>query len=105
MAHSLRGKKCSECTKASKPSVGFAEALLEFFAELRFSPLERRLFLEQSAVLWSRVPNQKRFLDCLQQFFDDAEQAGISGFKIGTYMKKRLKDKRLPELDTAINSL
>jgi hypothetical protein len=103
MAQSLRSKKHRKSVRATKPDVGFAEALLELFADLRFSPSERRVFLEQAAILWVRVLNQKRFLQYLQQFFDEAEQAGISGFKIGHYLKKRLKAKRLPKLDKSVN--
>jgi hypothetical protein len=103
MAHKKCSKKYRNSKKATKPDIGLADALLELYADLRFSQAERRSFLEQAAVLWSRVKNQKRFLQYLTQFFDEAEQAGISGFKIGSYLKKRLQCKHLPKLDTSID--
>ena len=92
-------KKRRKLTKACKPDVGFADALLERFADLLFSSAEQRVFLEQAAVLYSRVGNKQRFLRYLDQFFDDAEDEGYTGFEIGYYMRKRLKAKRLPKLE------
>jgi hypothetical protein len=92
-------KKRRKPIKACKPNADLADALLERFADLRFSSAERRVFLEQAAVLYSRVGNKQRFLRYLDQFFDDAEDEGYTGFKIGYYMRKRLKAKRLPKLE------
>ena len=92
-------KKRRKLTKACKPDADFADALLERFADLRFASAERRVFLEQAAVLYSRVGNKQRFLRYLDQFFDEAEDEGYTAFKVGYYMRKRLKAKRLPKLE------
>lgn len=85
--------------KTCKPDADLADALLERFADLRFASAERRVFLEQAAVLYSRVGNKQRFLRYLDQFFDEAEDEGYTAFKVGYYMRKRLKAKRLPKLE------
>jgi hypothetical protein len=99
MIESKAPKNHRKLTKACKLAAGLADALLERFADLRFAPAEQRVFLEQAAVLYSRAGNKQRFLRYLDQFFDDAEDEGYTGFKIGYYMRKRLKAKRLPKLE------
>jgi hypothetical protein len=92
-------KKQRKPNKACKFCARLADALLERFGDLRFSSAERRVFLEQAAVLYSRVGNKQRFLRYLDQFFDEAEDEGYTAFKVGYYMRKRLKAKRLPKLE------
>ena len=100
MIKSKAPKNHRKLTKACKLAAGLADALLERFADLRFASAERRVFLEQAAVLYSRVgKNKQRFLRYLDQFLDDAMDEGYTGFKIGYYMRKRLKAKRLPKLE------
>lgn len=77
--------------EAKKLAVGSTEALLEMYADLRFSPAERRSFLDASWELWLRNRNQKRFLEKLQLFFDESEQQRKSAFKIGRYITEQLK--------------
>ena len=87
-----------QLVESTKLDIGFADALLEKDADLRFSPAERRSFLAEAKVLWVLAPNRNRFLKYLQQFFDEAEADGISAFKIGRYIAERLKNKQLPKL-------
>jgi len=78
--------------EVKKLAVGFTEALLEMFADLRFSPAERRSFLDSSWELWLRNRNKKRFLEKLQQFFDELQEQRKSTFKIGRHISKHLKN-------------
>ena len=77
-------KNHRKLTKACKLAAGLADALLERFADLRFSSAERRVFLEQAAVLYSRVGNKQRFLRYLDQFFDDAEDEDTPDLRLAT---------------------
>ena len=94
-------KKRRKPIKGCKPNADFAEALLERFGDLWFlsSSDARRLFLEQAAVLYSRVGNKQRFLRYLEQFIDEAGDEGSLAFKVGYYIRERLKAKRLPKLE------
>jgi hypothetical protein len=78
--------------EVKKLAVGFTEALLEMFADLRFSAAERRSFLDSSWELWLRNRNKKRFLEKLQQFFDELQEQRKSTFKIGRHISKHLKN-------------
>lgn len=86
-------------SKTCKFGAALADALLERFGDLRFSSAERKVFLQQAAVLYSRVGKKQRFLRYLDQFFDEAEDEGYTAFKVGYYIRKRLKAKRLPKLE------
>ncbi|SRR5258708_1228978 len=84
--------------KACKFCARLADALLERFGELRLQSAERKVFLEQAAILYSRVRKKERFHRYLDQFFDEAKDEGYDSFEIGYYIRKRLKAKRLPKL-------
>jgi len=92
-------KKRRKPNKACKFCARLADALLELFGELRSQSAERKVFLEQAAVLYSRVRKKERFHRYLQQFFYEAEDEGYDSFEIGYYLRKRLKAKRLPKLE------
>jgi hypothetical protein len=77
--------------QVKKLAVGFADALLEKFALLQFSPADCRSFLDASWELWLRNSSKKRFLEKLQQFLDELDQPGKSTFKIGRYIAEQLK--------------
>ncbi len=102
MARTQRRKRFKQLT-AKESAIGFADALLEIHAELKLSPSERRSYLEQMNVLWNRIQNRHRFIQYHQYFFCEAEENGISGFKIGRYLSKRLKSKELPKLSRSYN--
>ncbi|HWO27337.1 MAG TPA: hypothetical protein VNO32_00915 [Candidatus Acidoferrum sp.] len=51
--------------EVKKLAVGFTEALLEMYADLRFSQAERRFFLDASWELRLRNGSKKRFLEKL----------------------------------------
>ena len=80
--------------EAKKLITGFTGVLLEKFADLRFSPAERRSFLDAAWDLWIRYPKPKRYLEILEQLFDESQEPPNSPFKIGRYIRERLKDKR-----------
>lgn len=78
--------------EAKKLAVGFAHSLLEMYAEHRFSPAEFRSFLDSAWDLWSHNPNRKRFVEKLNEYFDELEQQRKSPFKIGRYIAKQLEN-------------
>jgi hypothetical protein len=72
--------------------IGFTGVLLGKYADLRFSPTELRSFLDASWDLWLRNPNPKRFLEQLDQLFDELEAQHKSTFKIGSHTAEYLKN-------------
>jgi len=72
--------------------IGFTGVLLGKYADLHFSPAERRSFLDASWDLWSSNPNPKRFLKKLDQLLDELEEQRKSTFKIGSHIAKYLKN-------------
>jgi len=102
MARTKRTKQFKKRT-AKESEIGFADALLEIYTTLKFSPSERRSYLEQVNVLWNRLQNRRRFIQYHQYFFDEAEENRVSTFKIGRYLAERLKSKELPKLSRSYN--
>jgi hypothetical protein len=92
-------RKPRDLNKVCKPSMGFTDALLEAFGDLRLTSTDRRVFLQQAAALYSRVRKKERFHRYLHQFFDDLIEQRSDTDKIGYYIKKLLKAKRLPRLE------
>ena len=77
--------------QVKKLAVGFADALLEKFALLQFSPADCRSFLDASWELWLRNSSKKRFLEKLHQFLYELEEQRKPTFQIGRYISKQLK--------------
>ena len=85
-----KNKKVNKEVK--KLIIGFTGVLLGKYADLRFSPAERRSFLNESWDLWSRNPRPERFLDRLDQLFAELEESSQSTFKIGRHIAEYLKN-------------
>lgn len=102
MAQQKNTQKQRKYKKANKLEIGFAYALLAHCTEieLRLSPGQRRLFVEQAAELYTRVKNNKnRFSEYLNLFYAEAVEERFPIDRIGSYLKRRLKDGRLPKLE------
>lgn len=103
-------KKTKKTRKRRNPSKAhilaarYADAVLECGAVPR-PPAQRRLFMQQGVILFERVgQNPRLWEEYIYEFWCDAvDEAGKwkkpRPVKFGSYLRKRLKDRRLPKLE------
>jgi hypothetical protein len=82
--------------KAHHAIMRLARFIFEKYSDHRFEPAELRSYIKQLFHLALLVKNDKQLAKYDQQLFDEVEMEGISAFKIGSYMAKRLKNNKLP---------
>jgi hypothetical protein len=96
MSHGKVVKKFGITPKAHHAVMRLARFIFQKYSDHRFEPAELGSYIEQLFVLASLVDNDEQLANYDQQLFDEAEMDGISAFKIGSYMAKRLKNNKLP---------
>jgi len=101
MGAKRKTKKHRKTPIGPKLDIGFADALLEWAAELKFPETQRREFLLGMAELWVRVNrNKKLMIEYIHYFGAEAHNEGVDAYDLGKYVQeRRLKSGELPSLE------